>query len=232
MFPFPSPDISLLRLVFLSMMLLAVTSTTRALPIAGVELDARGIFSQAKLTHCPSVKDIEAHISRKSGGTLPNTVYWSHPGSMSDAQKLAAKLRGHYIFSYVSNEDVAEWGKLCAPAEKNALWARASYAFAKLSSGTAYVVTATAKSDAIWTKYEFPVLKGTGLVNAVFSVDPVDPRKVTQIFSKNPLGGNGRGAGGLEIYIIGGQTSKVSGISTGLQYSSESKVYVFQIVLK
>jgi hypothetical protein len=107
---------------------------------------------------------------------------------MSDAQKLAAKLNGHYIFNYVSNEDVAEWGKLCPPAEKNALWARASYAFAKLSSGTAYVVTTTAKSDAIWSKYEFPVLKGTGLINSVLSIDPADPKKVTQIFSRSPRG--------------------------------------------
>lgn len=185
MFTFPSLDIPLLRLVLLTIALLAVTSTTRALPVQIVELDARG-GSQSKPNHCPSVRDIEAHIKQKSGGTLSNTVYWSHPGSMSDAQKLAQKLKGHYIFDYVSNEDVAEWGKLCSPAEKNALWARASYAFAKLSSGTAYVVTTTAKSDAIWTKYEFPVLKGTGLINSVLSIDPANPSKVTQLFSKNP----------------------------------------------
>jgi len=189
MFAFPSPDISLLRLVVLTIALLAVTPTTRALPVRRVELDARGnsqSHSQSQLTHCPSVKDIEALISQRSHGTISNAVYWSHPGSPSDAQKLAEKLKGHWIHSYISDADIVEWGKLCSPVEKGVLWKRASYAFAKLSSGTAYVVTATAKSDAVWTQYEFPVLQGTGLINAVFSVDPADPRKVTQLFSKSP----------------------------------------------
>ncbi|KDR81824.1 hypothetical protein GALMADRAFT_135219 [Galerina marginata CBS 339.88] len=187
MFAFTSTDNSLLRLVLLTIALLTVTSTTRALPVQLVELDARG-GSQSKPAHCPSVNDIEAHIKQKSGGTLSNTVYWSHPGSMTQAHTLAKTLSGHYIYDYVSNEDIAAWGKLCTPAEQKALWARASYAFAKLSSGTAYVVTTTANSDAIWTKYEFPVLKGTGLINSVLSVDPANPKKFTQLFTKNPLG--------------------------------------------
>jgi len=182
MFYFSSPNIFPLRLVLLTITLFAVTSMTRALPVQIVELDARAP------SRCPSVKDIQAHIMQKSRGTISNAVYWSHPGSVTDARNLAQKLKGHYFYDFVSNTDVAGWGKLCTPAENNALWARASYAFAKLSSGTAYVVTDTAKSDAIWTKYEFPVLKATGLINTVFSVDPADPKKVTQLFSKSPMG--------------------------------------------
>jgi len=187
MFAFPSPDFSLLRLVLLTIALLAVTSTTRALPVQIVELDARGP-SHSKPAHCPSVNDIAAHISQKSGGHISYAVYWSHPGSMTDAHNLATTLKGHYIYDFVSQDDIKKWGEQCTdPAEKVLLWTRASYAFAKLSSGTAYVVTATAKSDAIWSKYEFPVLQATGLINTVLEVDPVNPKKPTQIFSKNPL---------------------------------------------
>lgn len=177
---------ALLRLLILSITFFTLLSTTNALPVQYAELQSRG-GGQSKPARCPSVADIEAHIKKKSGGLLTNTVYWSHPGSMTDAKTLVQKLSGHYIFDYVSNEDVAAWGKVCTPAEAGALWSRASYAFAKMSSGTAYVVTTTAKSDAIWTKYEFPVLKGTGLVTTVFSVDPTNPKKLTQIFTKNPL---------------------------------------------
>jgi hypothetical protein len=184
MLAFTSSENSLLRLVLLTIALLALTSTTRALPVLNVELDARGA-TPSKPAQCPSVKDIEAHIKKKAGSGIPNAVYWSHPGSVTDAQNLAKKLKGHYIYDFVSNEDIAAWGKLCSPAEKGALWSRASYAFAKLSTGTAFVVTSTAKSDAIWSKYEYPVLQATGLINTVFSVDPATA-KTTQIFTKNP----------------------------------------------
>ena len=126
---------------------------------------------------------------QRSRGTISNAVYWSHPGSRSDAQKLAKRLNGHYIYDYVSNEDIAKWSNLCSADERKVLWARASYAFAKLSSGTTYVVTTTANSDSIWINYEFRVLKGTGLINSVVSIDdPTHPRPmVRQIFSKSLL---------------------------------------------
>ncbi|KAG6859588.1 hypothetical protein C0991_000468 [Blastosporella zonata] len=145
MFIFSSSDNSLLRLLLLTIALLAVTSSTRALPVKGVtsvELNARGA-AQSRPQQCPSIKDIEAHIKAKSGGLVKNAVYWSYPGSIKRAEAFVARDRGdrHYIYDFVKNEDIARWGNLCPPEQGNLLWARASYAFAKLSKGSAYVVT-------------------------------------------------------------------------------------------
>jgi len=178
MFAFPSPNISLLRLVLLTIALLAVTSTTRALPVQTEALETRA-------PRCPSVEDIEKYISKKSGGAIQNAVFWSFPGGSKDAEKIARERSGHYFYDYVSDAELIMWKENCSPAERNALPARASYALAKLSVGTAFVVTANPGLNSIWSTIEFPVLKGNRKINTVFSVDP-KTRRYTQIFALHP----------------------------------------------
>lgn len=179
MFGFTSLNISLRRLALLSLALFAMSEITHAAPVSGTELiEARGNKhgTLQHHSHCPTVGDMEALIRHRAKGPVKNAVFWSRPANAQQAQTLTQIMQPHgtFIHQYITDADMIHWARVCTAAEREVLWKRASYAFAKACTGKAYAVIVPEAIDpnGVWSKIEFRVLRAARKVDAVYIIHP------------------------------------------------------------
>ncbi|KAG6855339.1 hypothetical protein H0H87_004722 [Tephrocybe sp. NHM501043] len=140
-----SPDKSLLRLVLMTVTLLAVVPMTRALPVQDHSLEVRSGHAQQPpppLTlvgafpgHCPTVEDMERYILwRNNGRSIQDAIFYTRPVQAVDADAIANNRRAPIIYDYVSFNDLTALEPICGP--NVGVWRRASYAFSKNGVGS------------------------------------------------------------------------------------------------
>lgn len=173
-------------MLFLSKIIVAAAlfiSTTNAVPIDTNSLVTRGKTNDGEgIFHaCPTVDDLMNYIAHKNSGsrTIDNVVFWSYPGNGNIAMLNGGPaVKGKCLYDFIHTLDVDDWVKLyCSKEGGKVVWARASYAIAMMSRGTAYLMAGTGaqapKADSIWATIEEPVLKAHGQVTSIVRMDPM-----------------------------------------------------------